>query len=251
MTRHSSYEHASREPVSRQKFVQLLNSVLAKGLSEEIVRKSRRWKHTIDGSLLADIRLRKAFLLYHLLKKTQDATMLGTSKTKYSTPLGKTCTPLPTVTHPSPYSSGKPKFQNLQEVAETIGKAVQTKKSMQKIISDRQRPHQAKKPGARRRAENQTQRTREETTAGEKTTAQKNGIKNAAADDDDSSSISSGSYCSKESRGSSLDVNFDRIWPESDDEHVDEAASETEVQRANSTEDTHVVTCLCKLMMNQ
>ncbi|XP_064107917.1 uncharacterized protein LOC135216478 [Macrobrachium nipponense] len=102
---------------------------------------------------------------------TGNAIMFGTSKPKNSTTLGKTSTPLPPVTDPSPCSSGKPGYtvpsdsipkvcqhsqscclylHSLQELAEAIGKAVHTKKSMEHIISDRQRPHQAKKPGARR-----------------------------------------------------------------------------------------------------
>ncbi|MPC64227.1 hypothetical protein E2C01_058338 [Portunus trituberculatus] len=113
----------------------------------------------IGGSLLADLRLRKAFLLYHLLKKrTQMSSCLVLQRLKHSTPLGKTCTLLPPITHPSPCSSGNPDYtvpkvcqhsqscclylHSLQELVEAIGKTVQTnKKSLEQIISDRQGPH--------------------------------------------------------------------------------------------------------------
>lgn len=87
---------------------------------------------------------------------TEDIITLDTSKTKDSTPLRKKCTPLPTVTHPSPCSSGKPDYtvskvcqysqscclylHSLQELAEAIVKTVQAKKSMEQIICDRKHP---------------------------------------------------------------------------------------------------------------
>lgn len=318
----TTYEHTSREPVSRQKFVQLLTSVWGKGLSEEIVRKSfsstgvfpiNRNKFDVSRLSRSKVEAYNRWILAGrpeteeglpivppTQEDTENAIMPGTSMPKDGTSFEETSTPLPTVTGPSPCSSGKPDYSDssndipkvcqhsqscclylhcLQELAEAIGKAVQTKKSMEQIISDRQRPQQANKPGARRmlgkgatvitheevissieerekaqmeketkkkqRAENQRNRklAKKKQQQGKKENkAQKSGRKKAAADDDDSSSISSGSYCSKESRGSSLDVSFGRISPESGDEHVDEATVEIEAQRSKFIEDRDVTT---------
>lgn len=83
----------------------------------------------------------------------------------------KTSTPLPTVTNSFLCLSTKFEYaipsqdpprvcqhsqscclhlHGLQELAEAIGKIVQTNKSMEQIKSDRQRPHQAKNSGVHR-----------------------------------------------------------------------------------------------------
>lgn len=163
-------------------------------------------------------------------------------------------------------------LHSLQELAVAIGKVVQTKKSMEQIISDRKCPHEAKKPGARRvlgkgasvltheevissieerenakkqkedqrkqKAENRRSREAEKKKqkGKKKTTTQKRGRKKAASNDDYSSSISAGSY-SVDSRGSSLDVSLGRISKVRDDEDGAEVTGETDVERSKSTED--------------
>ncbi|MPC71292.1 hypothetical protein E2C01_065564 [Portunus trituberculatus] len=154
-------------------FVELLNSVWGKGLSEEIVCKSfsttgvfpvDRNKFDVSRLSRSKVEAYNQWILAGRPKtgegipivpppqeeETEDVIMLGTSKSKHSTLLGKTCTLLPRVTHPSPCSSGKPDYTVPKSSRTCRGKTVQTKKSLEQIISDQQRPHQAKKPGARR-----------------------------------------------------------------------------------------------------
>ena len=216
-------------------------------------------------------------------KDTDMTIMPSTSKPDGSCPLSGTSTPLPTLLNFSPCSTRMSDYtvppkacqhsqscclhlHNLQELAEAIGKVVSTNKSLEQIISDRQRPNQAKKPGGRRvlgkgatvltqdqvissleerenaQKEKEAKKRQREDERKQKIKKKQKGknkatVKKRKKDDhdDSSSTVSDGSHYSVCSRGSSLDVSFDCSPIMSDIE--DEATDETEVAKLNGTTD--------------
>ena len=347
----TSYEHTSREPVSRATFVQLLTSVWDKGMSKENILKSfsATGIFPIDRTKFDETRLSRskveAYNRWVIAGKPEneegipivpekegipnepeseednpnvpvtpsqgeETIMPNTSKRDDSHPLSRTSTPLrPRDSSPlsrtstplpipsasrsrdsSPHSwrstplpispcstrmcDNTPKacqysqscclhLHNLQELAEAIGKVVATNKSLEQIISDRQRPNQAKKPGGRRvlgkgatvltqdevissleerqnaqkekeakkrqREEERKQKTKKKRKGGNKAT-----VKKKKDDHDSSSTTSDDSHYSVCSRGSSLDVSFGFSPIMSDAE--DQATEETEVAKLKCTE---------------
>lgn len=123
------------------------------------------------------------------------------------------------------------------------GATVLTHEEVISSIEERMKAQKEKEDQKKQKAEMQRRKKAEKKQQGKmKVSGKKRRRKDVATDDEDSSNISGGSYCSGESRGSSLDVSLERFSPVSDNENRYEANGECDEEISKSSEDRNVET---------